>query len=171
MQYPREEAIQVLRIYNDIPQMIAEEFAVIRNCEAQREKIGVPAAPPPRALSGAATVPAGQHSDRTADFALQGRLGLFEAEIRDRLSRIDELRRQREWARTFLAEIGQNRKDWYILELAYIGPTDPERRRGWRGKSWNEISAEMQISSRTARRRAYKLLDQMMKEKEEKENG
>ena len=81
MQYPREEAIQVLRIYNDIPQMIAEEFAVIRNCEAQREKIGVPAAPPPRALSGAATVPAGQHSDRTADFALQGRLGLFEAEI------------------------------------------------------------------------------------------
>lgn len=166
MQYPREEAIQVLRIYNDIPQMIAEEFSVIQNCEAQREKIGIPAAPSPRGLSGAAAAPVGQHSDRTADLAMQGRQGLFEEEIRDRLSRIDELRRQREWARAFLSNLG--RQDWNILQLAYIGPADPERRRGWRGKSWNEISAEMQISSRTARRRAYKLLDKMMVEREQK---
>lgn len=37
-----KEVIQLLKIYYDIPQMIDEEFAVIRHCEAEKNKITLP---------------------------------------------------------------------------------------------------------------------------------
>lgn len=158
MQTAYDDVIAALRIYHDIPAMIAEEWETIRNCEAQREKIGESAVSfrdMVRENGG------GDHSDKTADLALKD--DLFQAEINDRLSHIDELRRKREWLRAALTKI--SRKDKYILELAYMGPQDPQQRTGWRGKRWNEIAHATQFSSRTVRRRAYEMLKQIKEEK------
>ena len=42
MQFTAEEVKVVLKIYNDIPKMIAEEFATVRNCENGKNKIAPP---------------------------------------------------------------------------------------------------------------------------------
>ena len=125
MQTEREDVIAALRVYHDIPAMIAEEWGTIRNCQEQREKIGATAAKL-RETNGAAG--SGEHGDKTARLAIEDRDTLFQKESDDRLLRIDELRCTREWLRVALSHI--SRQDRYILDLAFIGPSDAAQRRG-----------------------------------------
>lgn len=155
MQTARDDVIYALRIYNDIPTMIAEEWATIRNCEEQREKVGTTAAK----LREVTAASGGEHGEKTADLATKDRDSLFQHEIDDRLAHIDELRRTREWIRVGLACI--NEKDRYILSLAYIGPTDTAQRRTWRGKGWKEISTLVGLSPSCVRHRGCKALDKI----------
>lgn len=155
MQTARDDVIYALRIYNDIPAMIAEEWATIRNCEEQRDKVGTTAAQ----LREVAQESGGKHGDKTADLATKDHEALFQREIDDRLAHIDELRRTREWLRRGLACI--NEKDRYILSLAYIGPQEAAQRRTWRGKSWKEIAKELKYSNATVRRHAERAIDKI----------
>jgi hypothetical protein len=160
MQTARDDVIYALRIYNDIPAMIAEEWTTIRNCEESRNRIPIPRAAV--SLDGK-PVQAGRYADKTADFAVHDRSTLFQQEIDARLAHIDELRRTREWLRRGLACISE--KDRYILTLAYIGPQDAAQRLAWRGKSWKEISTLVGLSVSNTRHRAYKTLDRIKAEK------
>ena len=159
MQTARDDVIYALRIYNDIPRMIAEEWATIRNCEEQRDKVGETAAQ----LREVVSESGGKHGDKTAALATQDRDTLFQKEIDSRLAHINELRRTREWLRRGLACISE--KDRYILTLAYIGPQNATERRAWRGKGWKEISTLVGLSQSCVRHRACKALDKIKAEK------
>ena len=162
MQSEYDDVKAALRIYHDIPAMIANEWAMIRNCEESRNRIPVARA----ALSlGGKPAQIGRYADKTADLAIHDRSTLFQEEIDARLTHIDELRGTREWLRRGLACIGE--KDRYILTLAYIGPQDTTQRLAWRGKGWKEISTLVGCSESSARHRAYKALDKIKTEKAE----
>ncbi len=134
-----EEVKELLKIYNDIPQMIAEEFATVRNCEEQKNKITLPSVN----LSG---LPGGKGvpGDRTANMALADQAKYFEEEI-DRCYRtIGELRQKRDWVRTALDTL--DRTDRQILQLAYIGPAVSWQREGWRAPTWDYIADKVHYS-------------------------
>lgn len=155
MQSEYDDVKAALRIYHDIPAMIANEWATIRNCEAQRESIGATAAQ----IREVTVIRSGKYLDKTADLATKDSETLFQQEIADRLAHIEELRRTREWIRRGLACM--DTKQQYILSLAYIGPTDAVQRRTWRGKSWKEIAKELKYSSATVRRYANRALNKI----------
>lgn len=164
MQSKYDDVIYALRIYNDIPAMIAEEWAQVRNCEESRANIPIPHRSRPE--DGLKPAPSG-HSDPTASRALKECEGLFQKEIDDRLAHISELRRTREWLRAGLQ--GVERKDMDILSLAYIGPPEASQRHTWRSKKWKEIGKELGMGPTTVRHHAYGLLEQMQKKKGEKD--
>lgn len=71
------EVKELLKIYADIPRMIDEEFAVIRNCEEERNRV----TPPSAGLSG---MPSGKGrtGGRTARAALSERERYYDEEVR-----------------------------------------------------------------------------------------
>ncbi len=141
-----EEVKELLKIYNDIPQMIAEEFATIRNCENEKNKITLPSVN----LSG---LPGGKGvpGDRTANTALTDQARYYEEEINNCYRRIAELREQKNWLSVALNQLDQT--DRYILELAFMG--DPKkRRRAYRRPPWKEIADKVDYSESQTRARA-----------------
>lgn len=146
-----DEVKNLLKIYYDIPQMIDEEFAVIRHCEAEKNRIALPSVN----LSG---MPGGKGlpGDRTASMAMANQARYYDDEIKACSRRIAELREKRDWLRTALDTL--DRIDRQILELAYIGPSDPERRRGWRPQPWRQIAQKMNYSRNGVKRKAYSAL-------------
>ena len=129
MQFTADEVKEVLKIYNDIPKMIAEEFATVRNCENEKNKIVLP----PVNLSG---MPGGKgvSGDRTANAAIADQAKYYEDEISKCYQNIADLRQKHDWVRTALDTL--DRTDRQILQLAYIGPADPKQRRNWRAPTW-----------------------------------
>jgi len=141
-----EEVKELLKIYNDIPQMIAEEFATIRNCENEKNKITLPSVN----LSG---LPGGKGvpGDRTANTALTDQTRYYEEEINSCFRLIAELREQKNWLGVALNQLDQT--DRYILELAFMG--DPKkRRRAYRRPPWKEIADKVDYSESQTRARA-----------------
>lgn len=145
------EVRELLKIYYDIPRMIDEEFAVVRNCEAEKNRI----TPPSAGLSGL-PVGRGLAGDRTADAALSERTRYYDDEIKACSGRIARLREDRSLVRAALDALG--RTDRLILELAYVGPQDPRKRRGWRAPTWREISREVHYSENWTQIRAARAL-------------
>lgn len=140
------EVKELLKIYYDIPQMIAEEFATIRNCEAEKNKISLSSVN----LSG---LPGskGVAGDRTASMALSDQRRYYEEEIKRCSCRIADLRQKREFIRTAMSRL--DRTDRQIIKLAYVGPTNFSRR-FWRAPTWKEIAVEVKYSESQARARA-----------------
>ena len=145
------EVKELLNIYYDIPQMIDEEFATIRHCEEQKDRINLPSVN----LSG---MPGGKGvpGDRTANMALADQARYYEDEIMNCYRRIAELREKRDWVRTALDTL--ERVDRQILRLAYIGPADPRRRRGWRPPTWDEIGQSVHYSKGQAWNRSVRAI-------------
>lgn len=146
MQFTAEEVKELLKIYNDIPQMVAEEFATIRNCENEKNKITLPSVN----LSG---MPGGKGipGDRTASTALADQSRYYEEEINNCYRRIAALREHKNWLSVALNTLDQT--DRYILELAYMG--DPKkRRRAYRRPPWKEIAVKVDYSESQTRARA-----------------
>ena len=140
-----EQIKELLKIYYDIPQMIAEEFATISNCENEKRKITLPSVN----LSG---MPGstGAPGDRTANAALNDQSKYFDDEIKHCYKTIGELREQRNWLSVALNMLVQT--DRYILELAYMG--DPKkRRRAYRRPPWKEIASKVDYSKSQTRAR------------------
>jgi len=106
-----DEVKNLLKIYYDIPQMIAEEFATIRNCETEMNKIALPSVN----LSG---LPGGKGvpGDRTANMALADPSRYYNEEIKRCSRRIEELRDAKNWMGVALDRL--DKTDRYILELA-----------------------------------------------------
>jgi hypothetical protein len=141
-----EEVKGLLKIYNDIPQMIAEEFATIRNCENEKNKITLPSVN----LSG---MPGdkGVPGDRTASTALTDQSRYYDEEINNCYRRITALREHKNWLSVALITLDQT--DRYILELAYMG--DPKKcRRAYRRPPWKEIAGKVDYSESQTRARA-----------------
>ena len=151
-----DEVKALLKIYYDIPQMIAAEFATIRNCEAEKNRISLP----PVNLSG---LPGGKGlpGDRTASMALANQARYYDDEIKACSHRIAELRAKRDWVRTALDTLDRTARQ--ILGLAYIGPADPARRRGWRPPTWRQIAQKMSYSRNGAKQKAYSALFRLSK--------
>lgn len=145
------EVKELLKIYNDIPQLIAEEFATIRNCEDEKDKIALP----PVNLS---VLPRGKElpNGRTAHTALADQARYYEDEIKHCYKTIAELREKRDWVREALDAL-----DWtdrLILQLAYIGPADSHQRHHWRAPKWAEIAGDVGYCEDWARIRGSKAL-------------
>lgn len=142
-----EEVKSLLQIYYDIPQMIDEEFATIRHCEAEKNKITLPPGSPER-LPGGKGLP----GDKTANMALMDQARYYEDEIKECYRRIAELREQKNWLGLALGRL--DKTDRYILELAYMGSPDPrKRRRTFRRPPWKEIAVKVDYSESRVKQR------------------
>lgn len=143
----------LLRIYYDIPQMIAEEFATIRNCQDERYKITLPSVN----LSG---MPGGKglSGDRTASMALADQTRYYDEEIRKCSRRIAELRDAKNRLGVALGKLDP--MDRYILELRYMG-SPHDRRKGHRRPAWKEIADKTELSDGRVRERVRIVLLQL----------
>lgn len=139
-----KEVIQLLKIYYDIPQMIDEEFAVIRHCEAEKNKITLPSVN----LTG---LPGGKDlpGDRTASMALADPRRYYDDEIKACSRRIAELRDTKNWMGVALGKLDPT--DRHILELRYMG--DPRDRKYRRRPTWKEIAGKVEMSDGRVRER------------------
>jgi hypothetical protein len=139
-----DEVKNLLKIYYDIPQMIDEEFAVIRHCEAEKNKIALPSVN----LSG---MPGGKGlpGDRTASMALADQARYYDDEIKACSRRIAELKDAKNWLGVALGKLDPT--DRYILELRYMG--DPQNRKYHRRPTWKEIAGKTELSESQTRER------------------
>jgi hypothetical protein len=78
------------------------------------------------------------------------------SEIQIYQKRIEELRKTRGWVYEALNML--DRTDRKILELAYVGPSDPRQRRGWRALKWKAIADEVNYSENWTSARAMHAL-------------
>lgn len=148
-----EEVKDLLKDYYDIPQKIAEEFATIRNCEAEKNKITLPSVN----LSG---LPGGKGllGDRTASMALSDETTYYDDEIRKCHRRIAAWQEKKNWLSVTLGQL--DKTDRYILELAYMG--NPKHRdRTYRRPPWKEIAAKVEYSQSQTRARVTAALFQL----------
>ena len=132
-----DEVKNLLKIYYDIPQMIAEEWATIRNCEAEKNKITLPAVN----LTG---MPGGKGmtGDRTASMALKDYHKYYYDEMMQCEKRIADLKEKQNWLGVALGKLDPT--DRYILELRYMG--DPKNRKYRRQPTWKEIADKVNYS-------------------------
>ncbi len=140
-----DEVKNLLRIYYDIPQMIAEEWDTIRNCEAEKSQISLPSVN----LTG---LPGGKGlpGDRTASMALADQTRYYDDEIKACSRRIAELRDAKNWLGVALGKLDPT--DRYILELRYMG--DQRNRKYRRRPEWKEIAGKVELSESQTRERA-----------------
>lgn len=132
-----DEVKKLLKIYYDIPRMIAEEWATIRNCEAEKNEITLPSVN----LTG---LPGGKGmtGDRTANAALKDQACFYEKEEMACQKRIADLKEKQNWMGVALGKLDPT--DRYILELRYMG--DPKNRKYRRRPTWKEIADKVNYS-------------------------
>ena len=150
-----EEVKELLKDYYDIPQKIAEEFATIRNCDAEKNRVTLPAVN----LSG---MPGGKgiSGDRTASIALSDATKYYDEEILNCHRRIAAWQEKKNWLGVALGQL--DKTDRYILELRYMG--DPKNRKYRRPPAWKEIADKVDYSeSRVKQRVRIALLQLTMK--------
>ena len=148
-----EEVKNLLKIYYDIPAMISAEFATIRNCEAEKDKVSLPSVN----LSG---LPGGKGlpGDRTASMALANQTRYYDDEIKRCSKKIAELRDAKNWLGVALDRL--DKTDRYILQLRYMG--EPQNRKYRRRPEWKEIADKVELSERQTRERVRISLLQLM---------
>jgi len=147
-----DEVKNLLKIYYDIPQMIAEEWATIRHCEAEKSEITLPSVN----LTG---MPGGKGmtGDRTASMALKDQARFYEKEEMRCQKRIADLKEKQNWLGVALGKLDP--VDRYILELRYMG--DPKNRKYSRRPTWKEIADKVELSERQTREHARIVLLQL----------
>lgn len=123
--YSTDQVKGMLCEYNDIPGLILEQSAMIKNIR--------------------------QHGVAEKD--------VCEEEIARCTRRIAELRAARDRIETVLDTLDHT--DRQILQLAYIGPSDPVRRRGWRPPTWKEIAVKVDYSESRVKQRAQAALKRL----------
>jgi hypothetical protein len=150
-----DEVKNLLKIYYDIPTMIAEEFATIRNCEIEKNKVVLP----PANLSG---LPGGKEktTDLTASMALANQVRYYDDEIKRCTRRIAELRDAKNWLGVALGKLDPT--DRYILELRYMGNPKNRKQAHKRRPTWKEIAELVHYSKSQTRERAKVALLQLM---------
>lgn len=139
-----DEVKALLRIYYDIPAMIASEWATIRHCGEQRDRVSLPAVN----LTG---LPGGKGlpGDRTASMALADPARYYDKEIMGCQKKIADLTEKRNWLGVALGKLDPT--DRYILELRYMG--DPKDRKYRRRPTWKEIAGKIDYSDSRVKQR------------------
>lgn len=148
-----DEVKKLLKVYYDIPQMIDEEWAAIRHCEDERNRISLPSVN----LTG---LPGGKGlpGDRTASMALADSARYYDQEIMACQKRIADLQEKRNWLGVALGKLDP--ADRYILELRYMG--EPKNRKYRRRPMWKEIADKTELSERQTREHARIVLLQLV---------
>ena len=149
-----DEVKKLLKIYYDIPHMIDEEWAAIRHCEEEKNRITLPSVN----LTG---MPGGKGSpgDRTASMALADPARYYDQENMACQKRIADLQEKRNWLGVALGKLDPT--DKYILELRYMG--DPKDRKYHRRPTWKEVADKVNYSkSQTIERARITLLQLTM---------
>lgn len=150
---PTAEVIRRLNAYHDAAARIDEELAAIRHAEQQRGRIALQSP----SLDG---LPhgSGAHSDRTASLATSYTAQYYDDEIRACQRRIAQIRADRDWCTAAFASV-KNRIDMRIIELAYLGPKEPEARERWLQRpTWYAIASKLGMSISQVTTRASRIV-------------
>lgn len=146
------EVIRRLNTYYDVNNLIDEELKTIRYAEKQRNAISLSS----QQLTG---LPGGkgQHSDPVCHAVTSSTAKYYDDEIQACSKRIAVLRLERDWCTAQLATL--DRMEQRLIELAYLGPKDPEARRSWLQRpTWYSIAAELGTSETYARVQASRII-------------
>ena len=127
-----QEIKKLLQKYYDLPAMIAEEQELLE--ELKKEEGAVSVASP--SLSGMPQ-PKGATSDPVAR-AAEHEDKRLEHEMDACRRRIAHYREERAFCTVALATLGRAQRR--ILELAYLGPKDPQKRRTWVRRPWSDTA-------------------------------
>ena len=147
-----EEVIRRLNAYYDAESEIEEELRTIEHAQEQRNRISLRSP----SLSG---MPGGkgQHSDQTADLATAAPARMYDEDIKAAWARIAKLRADRNWTTAALATL--SRLDRRIIELAYLGPKEPERRKDWLTRpTWYAVATDVGMSVSQVTTRASRII-------------
>ena len=154
--HTEEEVIRRLNAYYDIEQSIDEELRTIEHAQEQRDRISL-RSPSLTGLPGGK----GRHSDQTADLATASPARMYDEDIKAAWARIAKLRADRNWVTAALAAL-PSRLDRRIIELAYLGPREPERRKDWLTRpTWYAVAKSLGISEAHARKQADRVIQQL----------
>lgn len=149
------EVVRRLNAYYDADSKIEEELRTIEHAQEQRSRISLRSP----SLSG---MPGGKgrHSDQTADLATSSPERMYDEDIKAAWARIARLRANRNWVTAALATLSRlNRR---IIELAYLGPKEPERRKDWLTRpTWYAVAASLGVSEAYARKQADRIIQQL----------
>lgn len=151
-----EEVIRRLNSYYDAESEIEEELRTIEHAQEQRNRVSL-RSPSLSGLPGGK----GQHSDQTADLATASLAHIYDEDIKAAWARIAKLRADRNWVTAALAAL-PSRLDRRIIELAYLGPKEPERRRDWLTRpTWYAVAKSLGVSEAHARKQADRVIQQL----------
>lgn len=150
-----EEVIRRLNAYYDAESEIEEELRTIEHAQEQRNRISL-RSPSLSGLPGGK----GRHSDQTADLATSSPARMYDEDIKAAWARIAKLRADRNWVTAALATL--SRLDRRIIELAYLGPKDPERREDWLTRpTWYSVASSLGVSEAYARKQADRIIQRL----------
>ena len=148
-----EEVIRRLNAYYDAESEIEEELRTIEHAQEQRSRISL-RSPSLSGLPGGK----GQHSDQTADLATSSPARMYDEDIKAAWARIAKLRADRNWVTAALAAL-PSRLDRRIIELAYLGPKEPERRKDWLTRpTWYAVATDVGMSVSQVTTRASRII-------------
>lgn len=141
MEYMTPEQIKgLLRRYYDLPERIHQELELLHDLEQERRTVSISSP----TLSGIPTGK-GMPGDPTGRAAEKGDDPQVVCEMDACRKRIAQYREERAWCNIALATLG--RAERRILELAYLGPKDPQKRKSWiRRPYWKEIASDVGYS-------------------------
>ena len=150
-----EEVIRRLNAYYDAESEIEEELRTIEHAQEQRNRVSL-RSPSLSGLPGGK----GRHSDQTADLATSPTAHMYDEDIKAAWARIAKLRADRNWVTAALATL--SRLDRRIMELAYLGPKEPERRKGWLTRpTWYSVASDVGMSVSQVTTRANRIIAEL----------
>ena len=150
-----EEVIRRLNDYYDADSAIEEELRTIEHAQEQRNRVSL-RSPSLSGLPGGK----GRHSDQTADLATLPTAHMYDEDIKAAWARIAKLRADRNWVTAALATL--SRLDRRIIELAYLGPKEPERRKGWLTRpTWYSVASDVGMSVSQVTTRANRIIAEL----------
>lgn len=150
-----EEVIRRLNAYYDAENAIDEELRTIEHAQEQRNRVSL-RSPKITGLPGGK----GGHSDQTADLATSSTARMYDEDIKAAWVRIAKLRADRNWVTAALATL--SRLDRRIMELAYLGPKEPERREDWLTRpTWYSVASSLGVSEAYARKQADRIIQRL----------
>lgn len=150
-----EEVIRRLNAYYDAESAIDEELRTIEHAQEQRNRVSL-RSPSLSGLPGGK----GRHSDQTADLATSPTAHMYDEDIKAAWARIAKLRADRNWVTAALATL--SRLDRRIMELAYLGPREPERRKGWLTRpTWYSVASDVGMSVSQVTTRANRIIAEL----------
>ena len=150
-----EEVIRRLNAYYDAESAIDEELRTIEHAQEQRNRVSL-RSPSLSGLPGGK----GRHSDQTADLATSPTAHMYDEDIKAAWARIAKLRADRNWVTAAIATL--SRLDRRIMELAYLGPREPERRKGWLTRpTWYSVASDVGMSVSQVTTRANRIIAEL----------
>lgn len=156
MEYLNESEIRrLLGDYYDIPALIQDRLKMIKELQLQ-----VPSVIHSPIITGMPAAPHGEPSDPTFKAMASMDTESTRKAVAGHFQAIQSMQEKRNWLCAALATL--DRTDRIILQMAYMGPEDAEKRRQWtRRPPWLEIADEVDYSRSQTMDRAGKAIKKL----------